>query len=238
MAASGLRSMVVGHRETDLWLGVDAKAYCPALEEAARHHAVTLYSQLETYIAADPVFGQTLEPYTPAPGCPPVARLMAAAASLAGVGPMAAVAGAFCGEIARRLEAAFPITDLIIENGGDLYIRSTTARQIAIYAGASPLSGRVAVETPSSAAPLGICTSSGTVGHSLSFGKADAVTVLAAAPAVADAYATAIGNMVTGPDAIAGALDYSAGQPEIIGVVIIAGDRIGCRGDIKLTGLS
>ncbi len=233
LAAPGLRAFTVTYLESDLWLAVAADA--PAETEAeARLAVLAVRRELEDYIAEDPVFLTTLAPHVPAAGCPDVARAMADAAARAGVGPMAAVAGAVAAAVGRHLEALFGLEEVIIENGGDIYLRSRRTRHIAVYAGASPLSNRVAIAVDPSLSPLGVCTSSGTVGHSLSFGRADAATVLATDAAAADAYATALGNRVQGPADVDAALAWAAGQPEVLGAVVVAGDRIGAVGQVEL----
>jgi ApbE superfamily uncharacterized protein (UPF0280 family) len=127
--------------------------------------------------------------------------------------------------------------DIIIENGGDIYVRSTQDRIIGIYAGDSPLSGKLGIEITPKETPCGICTSSGTVGHSLSFGKADAVTILARSAIVADAVATACGNIVQNPGDIEKGLDLVTKAGDVTGAVIIIGDRVGVCGAVRLKRL-
>lgn len=232
--ASELCTYAITYQETDLWIAVNAEAFGQNLATESLRIVTELREQLDAYLARDPAFLPALSPHLPLTPCPPIVTLMATAAHKANVGPMAAVAGTFCQLTAAHLLQRFPITDLIIENGGDIYLTSARTRRIAIYAGTSPLSNKLALEIPAQVCPLGICTSSGTVGHSLSFGQADAVTVLCKDAALSDSYATAIGNMVKIPADINAALDYSSTQPEIMGIVIIVGDQIGFRGDIKL----
>ena len=231
---SELQSFSVSYQETDLWIGVDPTTYTPELQQTAQRHLITLRHELDAYIEQDAAFLHTLSPHQPLPDCPPIARQMCNAALLAGVGPMAAVAGAFSQVIARQLVSQFALTELIIENGGDIYLHSSQYRRIAIFAGGSPLSNKLGLDIDPSLAPLGICTSSGTVGHSLSFGKADAVTILAQDASISDSYATAIGNMIKDSVDIDAALAYAATQSEILGIVIIVGDRIGFQGNVKL----
>jgi hypothetical protein len=145
---------------------------------------------------------------------------------------MAAVAGAVAQFVGEELQEYSP--DVIIENGGDIYIRSTADRLIGIHAGDSPLSGKLALAIVAVETPCGICTSSGIVGHSLSFGKADAVTIIAPSASLADATATACGNIVQTADDIQRGLDLAAGIKGIIGAVIIKGDRVGVWGRITL----
>jgi ApbE superfamily uncharacterized protein (UPF0280 family) len=233
LAGPGLRAFTASYLETDLWVAVERDAP-PTAEEVARTAMLDARRELEEYVATDREFLTTLVPYEPRVDCPAIVREMAAAAARAGVGPMAAVAGAVSAYVGRRLEELFGLTEVIVENGGDIYLRSSVPRKIAIYAGASPLSNKLALTVSPALSPLGVCTSSGTVGHSLSFGKADAATVLAKDAATADAYATALGNRVQGPQDIDAALAWAAARPEVLGAVVIAGDRVGAVGQVEL----
>ncbi len=165
--------------------------------EAAKDAMIAARTELEAVIATDPFFGVTYEPY-PAPSGSLVARRMAHAAERAGVGPMAAVAGtiAWAGvEAMAERGAEFAIVD----NGGDIAVIADRPVRIGLYAGTSPLSGKLAFLLPPQEKILGICTSSATVGPSVSFGSADAVTVFARDVSLADAWATSLCN-VTGTD--------------------------------------
>ena len=145
---------------------------------------------------------------------------------------MAAVAGAVSKFVGKKL---LEFSDeVIVENGGDIFIKSNSDRTIGIYAGNSPLSGKIALRINKDNTPCGICTSSGTVGHSLSFGKADAAVVIHPDASVADACATALGNMVKIPKDIEGALSYINNIPKIGGALVICGEALGVIGDIEI----
>ena len=162
--------------------------------DVAKEAMITARQDLERYIARDPFFQMTLEPYTPDQG-PIIAERMAIAAGGAGVGPMAAVAGTIAAigvEAMARAGALFGV----IDNGGDIALITDRPLRVGVYAGASPISGKVAFVLPPQPTVYGICTSSATVGPSLSFGVADAVTVFSADPSVADAWATALCNQL------------------------------------------
>jgi hypothetical protein len=148
------------------------------------------------------------------------------------VGPMAAVAGAIAECVGRELLAFSP--EIIVENGGDIFLKILRKRTVGLYAGNSPLTGKIGLEINPQDTPLGVCTSSGTVGHSLSYGKADAVVVLAASAALADAAATAIGNRVKKPEDIDGVLEFARGIGNLKGIVIVVGKNVGAWGDVKL----
>jgi ApbE superfamily uncharacterized protein (UPF0280 family) len=154
------------------------------------------------------------------------------AARKAGVGPMAAVAGAIAENIGRELLTFSP--EIIVENGGDIYLKSLKKRIVGIFAGNSPLTGKIGLEINAKDTPLGICTSSGTVGHSLSYGKADAVVVLSRSATLADAAATAIGNRVSKAGDINDAIEFGKGIDDLKGLLIIKDDHIGVWGEVKL----
>jgi ApbE superfamily uncharacterized protein (UPF0280 family) len=122
-----------------------------------------------------------------------------------------------------------------VENGGDIFLKVTRPAVIALYAGDSPLSNKIGLKIDPLQGPLGVCTSSGTVGHSLSFGRADAACVLAASTALADACATALGNRVPDAGAINEALAWAAEVPDILGALVIVGDKLGAWGQMELT---
>jgi len=105
---------------------------------------------------------------------------------------------------------------------------------IGIYAGKSPLTGKIGLEINGEDTPLGICTSSGTVGHSLSYGKADAVIVISKSAILADAAATAIGNLIKKPDDISSGIKFAKGIEGLKGVIIIEGDNMGLWGEVKI----
>lgn len=150
----------------------------------------------------------------------------------ANVGPMAAVAGAIAEYVGKELLEFSP--EIIVENGGDIFLKVLRKRIVGIYAGDSPLTGKVGLEINPQETPLGVCTSSGTVGHSLSFGKADAVVVIATSATLADAAATAICNRVSQPEDIHSAIEFGKQISSLKGIVIIIGGDVGAWGDVKL----
>ena len=222
-------------RQTDLDIGVRRERFSPELANWVEELIREQRTLLEKYIEEDPTFLHSLSPCELRPGAPPMAVDMADAACLAGVGPMAAVAGAFAQYVGRALEKRSK--DVIVENGGDIYLRSVRKRRIGIFAGNSPLSNRIALEIRPEDTPLGICTSSGTVGPSLSFGKADAVVILSPSAILADAVATAAGNLVQNKDDVQKAAEYATGVEGITGAVIIKDDRLAVCGKLKLVPL-
>jgi ApbE superfamily uncharacterized protein (UPF0280 family) len=160
---------------------------------------------------------------------------MLAAAQKCGTGPMAAVAGAIAEQVGLALLEES--SEVVVENGGDCFIKVHSPLQVSIFAGRSGLSESVALQVLPEGTGLGVCTSSGTVGHSLSFGKADAVTVIAPSAALADAAATMICNQVQSESDIQRALAFAQEIEEVRGVVIIFGDQIGAWGEVELVAI-
>ncbi|MGI6519052.1 MAG: UPF0280 family protein [Bacillota bacterium] len=240
--------------ETDLQVGIGLSEVSSSGELAKNRHAVDLLrdrvtrtilrarGEIESYIPTHPEFFTSLVPVIPRPWAPPIARWMCASAARAKVGPMAAVAGAIGQTVGVDLMSAgalfngdqVRIGDVIVENGGDIFIVSSRVRRVGIYAGESPLSGKVALEIAPRQMPCGVCTSSGTVGHSRSFGRCDAAVVVAGDTALADAVATRVANEVRSREDIEDALDIASKISGVTGAVVVIGDALGAIGDIKL----
>lgn len=214
-------------KETDLWICSDSDLSDPARKSVLKYRRF-----LEEYIKVYPHFLSSFSPIPSDPFAPPIIQDMILASSKARVGPMAAVAGAVAQYVGEDLMKE--TRDLIVENGGDIYLRSSRDLRIGVFAGNSPLSCRVHLKIRGSGSPLGICTSSSTVGHSVSLGCADAVCVVSGSAILADAAATAVGNLVQSVSDIRQALDHGMDIEGVLGVLIIAGDRLGVRGEIEI----
>jgi len=163
--------------------------------EAARQGLIVARREVEHYIAKDPYFALTFEPYEVKTDLQTVRR-MSEAAKFAGVGPMAAVAAAIAWAGVEEMVKA-GATFGLIDNGGDIAFITDREIRVGIHAGDAELSNRLAFTIPPGEGICGICTSSATVGHSFSFGIADSVTVFSPNPACADAWATSICNRIT-----------------------------------------
>ncbi len=222
-----LASFNVTVKETDLYIRATSN-----LEKKARRMVLKYRKQLEQYIEKYPEFLTSLKPLSTPANAPRIALDMIEAGQKAKVGPMAAVAGAVAEYVGKELLEFSP--EIIVENGGDIFLKITNKRIVGIYAGNSPLTGKLGLEINPQDTPMGVCTSSGTVGHSLSFGKADAVVVTAGSATLADAAATAICNKVSQPDDINSAIETGREIAGLKCIVIIIGKSIGVWGDVKL----
>jgi hypothetical protein len=232
---SGLVSTTLRIEETDLHILAESDVTTEATNLILQYR-----SQLENYIVKNPEFLATLDPLANDKIAPPLVRDMLQAGIQAGVGPMAAVAGAIAEYVGKGLlKSGF--SEVMVENGGDVFLNRLQDCTVAIFAGESSLSYKVGVRLPADKMPVGICTSSGTVGHSLSLGNADSVTVIANSTSLADAAATRLGNEVgrgrSGKSGLQNALDRAGDIEGIRGVVVICGEVMGAWGEVELVKL-
>ncbi len=227
MRPTGLVGYRVWEQESDLMVFTASD-----LTDIATNKLRHLRRQLIHYIDHDQLFLTSLSPVEVASDAPAVVQSMARAASSAGVGPMAAVAGAIADAIGWELLQK--TDEVIIENGGDIFLKTALPRQVLVQAGNSVFSGRIALEVAPTELPLGICTSAGTHGHAFSLGKADAALVVAKDAALADATATAVGNRVQVAQDVNAALAFAASIPGVLGCLVIKQEHLGVWGDIKL----
>ncbi len=226
----GLLSFTVRHLETDLHVSAGRD-----LHDVARARVRELRRELDGYVKANPGFLESLEPVDARDDAPEIVRVMCEAGKAAGVEPMAAVAGAFAELVGRSLLERS--REVIVENGGDVFVATARERVAALHAGKSPLSGKLGIRLFPVDSPLGVCTSSATVGHSLSLGRADAATVIAPSCALADAAATALGNRASKKEDIEAALEWVSGIKGVGGAVVVIGEALGARGNVELVEL-
>ncbi len=226
-----LTSFHIQIRQTDLWISARQDLSAVALQ-----YAWTYRRFIEEYIRLRPEFLTSFSPLKEDPMAPPIIRDMLDAAQNAGVGPMAAVAGAIAQYVGKELLSH--TTDLIVENGGDIFLQTLEEVRVGIFAGESPLSHKFALRLKPERMPLGVCTSSGTVGHSISLGRADAVCVISSSAILADAAATAVANKVKSEHDIRKALDSGMEIEGVQGVVVILGDKVGLKGDLEIAQIN
>jgi uncharacterized protein len=202
----------------------------PRSIEAAKESIRRNYLELELYVRANPKFLHTLTPI-PAPKKPLVAKLMAEAAEKAGVGPMAAVAGAIA-DLAVQDMLATGCKVAVVENGGEISAIADQPVDVAVAAGEEPLSKRFGFRLTEF--PIGVATSSGRFSHALSFGDAEAAVVFCKNAALADASATAIGNEVKGEtkEGIQAGINKALMIKGVEGAMIVYKEEVGTAGKI------
>ena len=212
--------------ESDLFISSDTN-----LADLAQKSLIKYRHSLETYIQNHAEFRTSLLPLPEDKFAPPIIREMLDKSKICGVGPMASVAGAVSEFVGYDL--LDQTENLIIENGGDIFLKSKNKLTVSVYAGKSPLSYKVNLLIKPEETPMGICTSSATVGPSLSFGKADAVCVISKSATLADATASSIGNRVRSKKDIKAALNYGIEIPGVNGIIIIIGNDMGAIGEVE-----
>ena len=228
---SDLNTFRVQFKETDLQVYARPKEPCADLTGITRNLVIKYRTQIEKTIKHFPQFQHSLKPI-PLKTEFEITRMMIRLSTGAGVGPMAGVAGAIAEFVGRELLAH--TEELIIENGGDLFIYSRKDRVVLVYAGEiSPFRDKIRLKLRGRATPFGICTSSRCIGHSLSFGNADAALIIARTAIIADVFATAVGNLVKSEANIEQAMEFAQKYPEIEGGLILIGDKLAAWGEIE-----
>jgi len=215
----------VAVEQSDLAIGAGL-----SLENQAREALLEARVCVKEEIALNPAFLTSFLPLPPRPEAPEPVLSMYRAAQSSNVGPMASVAGAIAQYVGRALLK--DSQEVIVENGGDIYIASRLERLVVLFAGDSPLSMKVALKVPPG--EWGVCTSAGRVGPSVSLGKADAAMILSKDAALADAAATALGNGLKTTGDMQTALSRAMGIAGVLGAVAVMGDALGAAGAVEL----
>ena len=225
--SGGLDCYRVTAGESDLFICTEGDLREAALQSLLKHRA-----SLESYISSHPGFSSSFRPLPAVTGSASLVQDMAEAARIFNVGPMAAVAGAISQYVGTDLLVYS--SQVIVENGGDIFSAGGVGREVRVLTGAKPDFIDIAINDTCEG--IGLCTSSATVGPSISLGGADAVTVLAETATLADAAATAIGNMVRTESDIEAALEHASGFDCIKGVMVVIGGAVGVWGEVELIG--
>ena len=226
----GRRWFCVKFLESDLWIGVDSGSYRASMEDEVYAFLVDLRRQMDAYLLMDPAYKSALTPYDAGLEAPDILKEMSRVSHKTGIGPMSAVAGAVAKHVADFLETK----EVIVENGGDIYAKATSDMDISVFAGQSPLSEKVGLHIPAAAFPCGICTSSGTVGPSLSLGRADAMMIVCQDVLLADSYATAMANRIQSVNDLQPVIESIQSIPEILGALAVKDDRLAVTGQYEL----
>lgn len=243
MGAGRFRPFELEVGETDLWLGFDAESARNLPTSSVQNEVGKLVRRLRNEIIAYseqcPSF---LTSHTPVQAIvisdgtvlPELIQTMLAAGRLADVGPMAAVAGAIAEAVGRYCKERWKLAEVVVENGGDLYVDVASPLSVQVVAPSSPLSGKAAIRVVPEICPVGVCTSSGTVGHSYSYGKADAMMIVCKNAALADAWATACCNRIQRQSDIQDVCEQIREVGDIVAAVIVVADKIGLCGSLEV----
>ena len=225
-------------KESDISIISDSKRAISKAKENFYFHR----RNLDIYIAKNIDFVNTFSPIKVNTEFE-IINLMAEVAEICDVGPMASVAGALADLMLESMKLrkinqvveSSPCKVALVENGGEIAVDSEEPIKIALYAGENELNLNLGFMINKKDCPLGIGTSSATVGHAISLGQADAVTVFAKNSALADAAATKICNSVKDPDiekSIKKGLDVANDIEGIIGTFISRENKVGQTGKL------
>ncbi len=229
--SDGFHTFRVVVETSDLYV----KALSP-LEEETEALIKKYRAQIEWAIARRPEFLTSLEPLEDNSADSPIVASMIRAGKKAGTGPMAAVAGAVAEFVGKELLQWSP--EVIIENGGDVFIKVARPIVVGIFAGNSRLSGKFGIQVQPTILPIGICTSSARVGPSLSLGISDAATIISKDTPLADAVATAMGNRIMSPKDLKSAVEWAVSVPGVEGALAAVDDKMAVLGDLELVPLN
>ncbi|MDC7223502.1 MAG: UPF0280 family protein [Spirochaetales bacterium] len=190
-----------------------------------------LRAELEEYLSRHPSFLGSLVPVEPIEPVPEIARRMHRASQATGLGPMASVAGTLAQMACERCKEA-GWEEVLVENGGDLFIDGREDLTLGLYAGERLFKGKLAFRIKKEQMPLAVCSSSGTMGHSLSLGRCDLATVISRDASLADGAATLAGNLVKTAADLEPAVNRILEIEGILGVFLVKGEKIGLGGNL------
>lgn len=205
------------------------------LKKEIKNEVVKQREILKNYIKEHPDFLYSFEPIIVETE-EEIIKLMSESSLLTKTGPMASVAGAIAEIIGKKFLKYSD--EIIIENGGDIFAKLNNDFRVAIFAGRSPFSMKIGIKLKKREIPYGIATSSGTVGHSISFGNADAVTVISPSATLSDGCATYFGNMIKNKIEKELIISELKNFPFIEGIVIIKDKEIFIWGDLEIVSLT
>ncbi len=234
MGLSRFSSITFAVGESDLWIGyapysVDGKALVLEGSRMLRK----LRNEILTY--PDPAFLRSFIPLKEREEVvSPFIAGMLRSSKLSGTGPMASVAGAIAQEVGSNLKKRFALEEIVVENGGDLYIDVLKPLPVTLFAGDNSISGKVSIVVEPKYCPLGVCTSSAKVGHSYSFGKADAVMIACRDASLADAYATAFCNKVREESDVKKVSEEMNDKEEILSALVLLDTKLALCGQLEV----
>lgn len=232
MGAARFSSLSLSVGESDVWVGFQGQVDRSALQTETATLLRRLRQELLDY--GDPQLFTSLIPLQPKEALSALLKSMFDAGVRSGTGPFSSVAGAIAERLGRHLKEQFGLSEIVVENGGDLYIDVLKPLSVQLFAPTSSLSGKLSIIVDPSYGPMGICTSSGKIGHSMSFGKADAVMVACSDAALADAYATAYCNRVSRKEDVREVCEALTKQEEVLSAVVVFEDTLAVGGHLEV----
>ena len=230
-------SLVYRYRDTDIWMAFDKDAnvnksdIISFIDKKCRR----LWDIFEGYFRIDPEYKDSFEPYEVADNAPSVVKRLSLGSLITEVGPMAGIAGLYAEEIGKACKDQFGFKEVIVENGGDLYIDVEKRIKVSLFAGDHPLSNKIKLDIEPDMCPMGLCASSGKFGHSKSLGKADLVSVACFDTVMADQYATAFANQVVNVSDVEEVVDTAIEVMNLMHISVFKDKTFAIGGKIKVS---
>jgi len=218
----------VSFRESDLLICTDKKIEKGLAEGILKKY----YAQIEEYIEKNPLFLKSLSPIKTDNDAPAIIQGMIESSKITGVGPFASVAGAIAFYVGRELLDS--CKEVIVENGGDIFLKIGCDKRLGVYLGENSTIKNISLKIKTREYTFGIASSSSTIGHSLNFGKADLLTVIAKDAVLADSFATALSNRIKKEVDVKEVLEFAKNSKFIEGVLVYFAGKIFLWGQLEL----
>jgi uncharacterized protein len=181
--------------------------------------------QVEEYLRQHPAFRETASPIQIYGSAPEIVRYADLASRSTGVAPMSCMSGAMADFVGRDL--AVDSANLVVSSGGDAFVKSSFPMEIYLYAGGSPLDGRIVIALPTLKNCFGVSTF--VPGRGI-----HAVTVLSRSACWASAFSKDIGDRFLAGESLSSVLKRAEAYTDVGGVVIIAGEKVVVGGEMVL----
>jgi hypothetical protein len=221
-------SLEIVYKESDIYLDCSK----PLEKNFVKGLVKKYYEEIEKYAKDNPRFLTSLSPLEEDKAAPPIVQEMISASKISGIGPFSSVAGAISWYIGKDL-ANF-CDEIILENGGDLFLKINEDKRVGLYLGEGIIPQMLTIKIKKRGYPFGICSSSSRIGHSLNFGRADLVTVIASNSILADTFATSFSNRVKRAKDVDNLFTEARTYPFIQGLIVVFGGKITMWGDLEL----
>jgi hypothetical protein len=221
-------SLEIVFKESDLFISSDTELE----KEKAKEILKKYYTEIENYIKKNPNFFSSLTPLEENKSAPPIIKDMLACSQLTGIGPFSSVAGAIAFYVGKEL-LNFS-SEVIVENGGDIFLKINEDKKIGIYLGEKFSKKYLTLKIKKRKSPFGIASSSSYLGHSLNFGRVDLLTVIAKNSIIADGFATSLSNRIKKEEDVREVLEFVKNNSFLEGVLIFFEGKIFLWGDFEI----
>jgi len=220
----------VSYRESDLFISSDKKLDKQFVYDILKKY----YTEVENYITKNPKFLTSLSPLPFDKEAPEIVKEMFSVSTKTNIGPFSSVAGAIAKYVGKEL---LNYTDeLIIENGGDIFLKINEDKKVGVYLGERFKDNLLILKIKKRCQPFGIASSSAYIGESLNFGKTDLLTVVAEDSIIADGFATALSNLIKEKEDIEKVIKIAKKNSYIFSLVIAFKNNLYFWGDIEVEG--